>query len=221
MTDSDIAQCLRVLYERDCALEEVYELRKDVRLAESVLAASKQTIDDLTVQCKFWRQAAEHAVDGWNKLEDEHETLLESIRAIDTVIDKIVDDRAEWAPPREALEIAQSLPGFTIVETETTRHYNTTRVNTYNQIETVVGYLFVAVRDAATTKWCRSRNGMVVLKGTKEARASCPPCHWNCRSELLPLSRLNPAHRKLLENMSLRPENRVLVPLPDGWNQAA
>ncbi len=109
----------------------------------------------------------------------------------------------------------------TIVETETTRYYNTTRVNTYDQIETVAGYLYVIVRDAGTTKWCRSRAGMVLIKGTIAAKKNSPPVHWCCRSELLPLSRLNPAHRKLLEDLSLRPENRLLVPLPPGWNEAA
>ncbi len=109
----------------------------------------------------------------------------------------------------------------TIVETETTRYYNTARVNTYDQIETVGGYLYVIVRDAATTKWCRTRAGMVLLKGETTTRKNTPPCHWNCRSELLPLSRLNPLHRKLLEDVSLRPENRTLEPLPKGWNEAA
>lgn len=126
---------------------------------------------------------------------------------------------------RRAIQAEVAVPrarARTIVETETTRHYNTTRVNTYNQIETVVGYLYVIVRDAGTTKWCRSRAGMVLVKSdTKTLRHNTPPCHWNCRSELLPLSRLNPAHRKLLEDLSLRPENRKLEPLPAGWNQAA
>lgn len=110
----------------------------------------------------------------------------------------------------------------TIVETETTRYYNTTRVNTYNAIDSVVGYLFVIVRDAATTKWCRSRAGVIFFKGTTGANGlphNTPPCHYNCRSELLPLSRLNPAHRRLLENKSLWAENRRLVPLLPEWNQ--
>ncbi len=126
---------------------------------------------------------------------------------------------------RRAIQAEIAVPrarARTIVETETTRHYNTTRINTYNQIETVVGYLYVIVRDAGTTKWCRSRAGMVLLKAdARLLNRNTPPCHWNCRSELLPLSRLNPAHRRLLEDLSLRPENRKLEPLPTGWNTAA
>ncbi len=111
----------------------------------------------------------------------------------------------------------------TIIETETTRYYNATRTNIYDQMEQVGGYLFICVRDHATTKWCRSRGipPMVLLKGTPALRKNTPPCHWNCRSELLPLSTLNPSHRKLLEDTSRYPENRKLVPLPPGWNQAA
>lgn len=108
---------------------------------------------------------------------------------------------------------------YTIVETETTRYYNTVRINTYNAIDTVVAYLFICVRDAATTKWCKSRSGVVFFKATDLLRHNTPPCHYNCRSELLPLSRLNPAHRKLLENASNWAQNRALVPLLPEWNE--
>ncbi len=124
---------------------------------------------------------------------------------------------------RAALERAFAVPrarAKTIVETETTRYYNTVRVNTYNAIDSVAGYLFVIVRDAGTTKWCRSRAGVVFFKGTALLHHNTPPCHYNCRSELLPLSKLNPAHRKLLENKSLWAENRRLVPLLPEWNES-
>lgn len=106
----------------------------------------------------------------------------------------------------------------TIVETETTRYYNDTRKTFYSAVESVIGFLFVAVRDHATTKWCRSRNGVVFIKGTDLLHKNTPPCHYNCRSELLPLSRLNPAHRKLLEDASRRAENNNLAPLLPHWN---
>lgn len=127
---------------------------------------------------------------------------------------------------RVAIQKAFAVPrarAKTIVETETTRYYNTTRVNTYNQIDSVVAYLFVAVRDAATTKWCcygkGGRHGVVFFKGSALLSRNCPPCHYNCRSELLPLSRLNPAHRKLLENTTLWAQNRKLTPLLPEWNR--
>lgn len=125
---------------------------------------------------------------------------------------------------RRALEAAAKVArdrARTIVETETTRYYNHTRTNVYDQVDSVAGYLFVCVRDAATTKWCKSRGGVVFFKGSDLLNKNKPPCHWNCRSELLPLSRLNPRHRQLLEDRSLWASNRRLVPLPPGWNESA
>lgn len=109
----------------------------------------------------------------------------------------------------------------TIVETETTRYYNNTRVNAFNAMDNVVGYYYVCVRDHATTPWCLSRRHAVFTKGTELLRKNTPPCHWNCRSELLPLSKNNPAHRRLLDDPKLRAETRRFVPLPPGWNEAA
>ena len=61
-----------------------------------------QAIDDLNVQCKFWRQAAEHAVNGWNALEDKVEAAKEAIDAIEGNLDaarELLGGSDEWAPP--------------------------------------------------------------------------------------------------------------------------
>ena len=42
--------------------------------------AAEQAIEDLNVQCKFWRQATECAVDGWNALEEQYEDLQQRLR---------------------------------------------------------------------------------------------------------------------------------------------
>lgn len=107
-----------------------------------------------------------------------------------------------------------------IVETESTRYYNGVREEVYGASPDITHFLFVAIRDAATTKWCRSRTELVFTKGSELFRRNVPPCHWNCRSEILPLSPLNPRHLRLIENQSLRAENNRLVPLPKGWNRA-
>lgn len=78
--------------------ETLYQLEKhegdiDCDGAAAEIRALRAAVDDLNVQCKFWRQAAEHAVNGWNKLEDEHEALLEKLSALAS------DNRDEWAPP--------------------------------------------------------------------------------------------------------------------------
>lgn len=49
--------------------------------AERQLDAQNAAIEDLNTQCRFWRQAAEHAVEGWNKLEDKHDAALDALKA--------------------------------------------------------------------------------------------------------------------------------------------
>jgi len=109
-----------------------------------------------------------------------------------------------------------------IVATETTRYYNQARTGYYDQQDTVTHYLYVAVRDHRTTKWCKpgiGRDGIVYTKGTEVLERETPPTHYQCRSELLPLSPFNPNHRKLIEDQSRRRENRRPAPLLPGWNR--
>lgn len=49
--------------------------------AEEIIAL-KRANDDLNTLALFWRRAAEAAVVGWNALEDKHELLLETLRAL-------------------------------------------------------------------------------------------------------------------------------------------
>lgn len=115
----------------------------------------------------------------------------------------------------------------TIVRTENTRFFNKARVDYYNHSEDITHYLFMAVRDKATTPWCtpsltngkRGRHGLVYTKGTKVFEDERAPCHWNCRSEILPLNRHNPSHRRIIENESIRRENVTCYPLPRGWSK--
>lgn len=108
----------------------------------------------------------------------------------------------------------------TIVETETTNHYNRVRREIYDQSPDVVAYLFVAVRDHATTKWCKSRNGLVYHRGDPHLILETPAIHWNCRSEILPLTRFNPRHLALINDPSLDRRNNRCEPLPKGWRAA-
>lgn len=115
----------------------------------------------------------------------------------------------------------------TIVRTETTRYYNKIRRDYYDQGDEVTHYLFLAVRDKATTPWCtsgkvngkRGRSGLVYAKDDPLLKKETPPCHWNCRSELLPLNRFNPVHRKLIADQSIARRNHVCTPLPPGWEK--
>lgn len=106
-----------------------------------------------------------------------------------------------------------------IVETETTYFYNQARKEVYDQSPDVTHYLFVAIRDAATTAWCKTRNGVVYTKGTVVFEQEVPPCHWNCRSEILPLTPQNPRHLALINSTHMLRQNRHPAPLPPGWGK--
>lgn len=116
----------------------------------------------------------------------------------------------------------------TIVRTETTNYYNDSRKKYYDQSDEVTHYLFLAIRDDATTAWCtpnyvkgkRGRHGLVYVKGDPLLEKEKPACHWNCRSELLPLTPMNPAHLKLIKNASIQRRNVTCTPLPPNWRAA-
>lgn len=104
-----------------------------------------------------------------------------------------------------------------IVDTETTFYYNNMRRNIYDQSDDVTHYLFMALRDQATTLWCKTRTGLVYAKGDSILEDETPPVHWNCRSELLPLTPLNPVHAKLINDKRKQRRAHRCEPLPPGW----
>jgi SPP1 gp7 family putative phage head morphogenesis protein len=127
---------------------------------------------------------------------------------------------------RKAAETTKSRAA-TIVRTETTRYYNQARKDYYDASEDVTHYLFMAVRDKATTPWCtastvngkRGRHGLVYAKDDPLLKTETPPIHWNCRSELLPLNRFNPSHKKLINDYSFHRRTHQCTPLPPGWSK--
>lgn len=116
----------------------------------------------------------------------------------------------------------------TIVRTETTNYYNKARKEYYDTSQDITHYLFVAIRDAATSPWCtpltvngkRGRSGLVYSKDDPLCDKERPACHPNCRSEYLPLNRLNPAHLRLIQNESIQRYNHTCYPLLKGWSAA-
>ncbi len=132
----------------------------------------------------------------------------------------------EWTQAKVRTEVKRAVAvgkqrGNMIVATETTCYYNQARRSYYDQQPTVTHYLYVAVRDKRTTKWCKprvGRDGIVYTKDSEFLKRETPPTHYNCRSELLPLSPFNPNHKKLIEDKSRRRENRSPAPLLPGWN---
>lgn len=107
-----------------------------------------------------------------------------------------------------------------IVTTETTRYYNGVRRQIYDESDAITHYLFIAVRDYRTTEWCKDRNGLVYDKKDEELlRRETPPTHYQCRSEMLPLTPFNPVHKKLIDNPRLARKNNKPKPLMPGWNE--
>lgn len=115
-----------------------------------------------------------------------------------------------------------------IVRTETTTYYNKARKGYYDQSQDITHYLFLAIRDAGTSPWCtpntingkRGRSGLVYSKDDPLCTKECPSCHPGCRSEFLPLNRLNPAHLKFIQNNSIQRRNHTCFPLLKGWGTA-
>jgi hypothetical protein len=89
--------------------------RKLVEACEEIIVLKRQLEEQHTVAV-FWRQAAEHAIVGWDALEDEHELLKDTLRALAA---------KEPEPPEVPRETVDGLidlgDGVTlrIVETET------------------------------------------------------------------------------------------------------
>lgn len=108
--------------------------------------------------------------------------------------------------------------GEQIVRTETTYYYTNGQRKIYDSVSDVTHYVFVAIRDKATTKWCKTRQGLVYAKTDPLLDKETPPIHWNCRSGLLPLTPQNPKHRRLIEDKSRNRRNHQCEPLPPGWN---
>lgn len=104
----------------------------------------------------------------------------------------------------------------TLFRTETTNYFNKVQVSFFSDDEDIIGFLFQANRDSSTTGICRTRHGLVYRPGTKELKENTPACHYNCRSELIPLANI-PGNRKMLEDPSRDPSKRRVTPLPPGW----
>lgn len=104
-----------------------------------------------------------------------------------------------------------------IVETETTYYYNKTRRAVYDRSSDVSHYLFMAIRDHRTTEWCKTRHGLVYAKDDPILNKEQPPCHWNCRSEVLPMTKLNPRHLKIIQDPKLQRRKNRCEPLPPEW----
>lgn len=106
-----------------------------------------------------------------------------------------------------------------IARTELTNAYNRGRVSMGQKSPLVETFRFLSLDDLRTTDICRSRNGMLIpATDAVLLAANTPALHFQCRSTLSPvLPRVNAMHRAWMNDPERSPENRMLVPLSDGW----
>jgi SPP1 gp7 family putative phage head morphogenesis protein len=103
-----------------------------------------------------------------------------------------------------------------IFRTESTKYFTEVQVRFFADDADIIGFLFDADIDRATTKICRSRHGLIFKPGTASLAKSTPPCHYNCRSHLIPLANTE-RNRKMVREPSRDPAKRHLEPLLPGW----
>jgi SPP1 gp7 family putative phage head morphogenesis protein len=181
----------------------------------------KERIARWTKEWRKWRKTHRLPGDLKKKAREIREEYLKSVR-------RVFRERGpefEKADPEEikrAIIEGTKMPAAnaaTMVRTNTTWYQNQVRRDFYDQVPDVTHYLFLAIRDAATTKWCETRHGLVYAKGDPLVDKEMPPIHWNCRSEMLPLDPDNPRHAKILEKENVRRRNNAPEPLPKAFKR--
>jgi SPP1 gp7 family putative phage head morphogenesis protein len=203
------------------------------RLAAPPKGSVPKNLRDLMTQWDKWRTQGKIPVRQKVLANKVKRAYLDGIKSVwdrhaeDFKEGKVFDQSKIIEAMKKATKASESRAKM-IINTETTRYYNEVRTKIYNANPDITHYLYVPVRDFATTAWCfngtrpgargRGRGGLVFEKGTELMQRNTPSVHWNCRSELLPLTPLNPNHKKLINDKSLRAENHKLQPLPPGWN---
>lgn len=223
----DVAQAAVKSAQNEDAIERRYRLAKPPKVfVPNTLAEIRKRYDD-------WRQGRSKpkraSVLGeqvkkeyLKKVHQVWRKYSESFRVGDVANQQEAKDQI-----KKAAQVAKSR-AQTIVRTETTNYYNEAREQYYNDSPEVTHYLFMAIRDHRTSQWCkngftagkRGRHGLVYAKGDPLLDKERPACHPNCRSEILPLTKDNASHLRLINNESIQRRNVECYPLLPGWKSA-
>lgn len=182
-----------------------------------------KSLKDLRIKWDEWKKKG--------KMTPRQKVLAENlkkeyIKRVQSVWEKKAEDFREGREftqekVSDALKQAAAVPkarAQTIAATETTRYYNQARIERYGSSPDFTHFLFLALRDHRTTSWCKDRHGLVYEKGSSLLEDETPPIHWNCRSEVVALSPLNPKHKTMIDDRSKMRINKSCTPLPTGWN---
>ncbi|MFV8250236.1 minor capsid protein [Bdellovibrio bacteriovorus] len=106
-----------------------------------------------------------------------------------------------------------------IIRTETTAHFNDSRLE-YFEANTSVDYVQIfAITDGRTSEICNTRHGFVVPISEAKKKKYMPPFHPNCRTVQRPLLSYLSSHKRLIEE-GLKMDERHFAPLPRGWAAA-
>jgi SPP1 gp7 family putative phage head morphogenesis protein len=202
--------------------------RKSPRLARALPQAKVPgSLSELRVMYDLWRKKG-HVPP--RQREEAERIKKEYLDRIQSEWKKHSRDfrKGETGDKEEIVERVRKAAGLTYarakmtVETETTHFYTMAKLAVYDESEDVTHYLSLSIRDSRTTKWCTvpskgGRHGLVYAKTDPLLRKEKPPRHPYCRADLAPLSPLNPAHRKLIENPRLQRRAHSCTPLLKGW----
>ena len=131
--------------------------------------------------------------------------LTQGFMSVEDVKEKLQE---EWQTSRARVE--------TIFRTETTTYFTKTQIAYFKGDDAILGFIFDSIIDKARTPICKSRHGLVYRPDSPLLQKNQPPCHFNCRSHLIPLAN-TPANRKMLEDPQRDPTIRKVIPLPPGW----
>lgn len=119
------------------------------------------------------------------------EAILKSIRQdIESGLRNGLDNGTIIAKIRANLSEDRQKYSTTIARTNASDYYNTGRMNLFmsDNIDPVVeAFMFSAIIDNRTTDFCREHDGQIIKKSNPDLSRIVPPCHYNCRSLLIPI----------------------------------
>jgi SPP1 gp7 family putative phage head morphogenesis protein len=103
-----------------------------------------------------------------------------------------------------------------VFRTETTRWFNESRAEYFENETTATHVQLFAVTDGRTSEICECRNGYVVPIEKAKERKYMPPFHPNCRTVQRALYDSLPSHHRLIEK-GMAMDESTFVALPRGW----
>jgi len=164
------------------AFEDVKK-KPEHRLAEAPKPKVPKTLKEVMRSWDLWRKKKSAAPitkrqrELFNRIKTEYKAKLQEFYIGNRdAIQAGTIKRTEIAEKVKEVTKAPVARVQTIIRTETTTYDNQVRRQFYDSNDAIVGYLFLAIRDHATTPWCRSRHGKVFLKGTRLLDINTPPC---------------------------------------------